>query len=488
MTRWIRLATFVASVSLVFAACAGGGATATPGAATASAPPATAAATPAPTAAAEPVKIRWFCCLGTGEAEDQVKVEKAVIDQFNASHPNIKLEIEVVTYQGARDALATEIAGGNAPDIVGPVGVGGAEAFHGQWLDLAPLIAKNNLDLSQFSTGSVDFYKISGEGQPALPFAIYPSFLWYQKAMFEEAGLNEPPHKYGEKYTLPDGSEVDWDYNTIRKIGLLLTVDKNGKDATQAGFDPKHIVQYGFEPQRDDARGWGAFFGAGSLAGPDGKTVAVTPEWDAAWKWFYDGVWKDHFIMTDAVYQSQEYNGGGYSFCSGKVAMQVNFLWSKYCLVAEEGKKAAAGEEWDLAAAPSYNGTTTAVFNADTFRILKTTKHPDEAFTALVYLLTDGSTDLLNVYGGMPARTADQAGFFATLDEQFPQKPDWQVAIDSIQYADNPNFEAFIPAYNQTLDRVNTFWTKLRTTDKLDVSKEIAKLTTDLQAVWDKAQ
>ena len=88
----------------------------------------------------------------------------------------------------------------------------------------------------------------------------------------------------------------------------------------------------------------------------------------------------------------------------------------------------------------------------------------------------------------MPARTADQAAFFDTLNKQFPQKPDWQVATDSVQYADNPNFEAYMPAYNQTLDRLNTFWTKLRSTGGLDVDAEITKLTKDLQAIWDKAK
>ncbi len=496
MKHGFRWATLLASVMLVVGACSGGG-TDTPSAgtaATASAEgPSASPATPtsegaSPSAAAgAPVTIRWFCCLGTGQDPSQVKVENQAVADFNASHPNIKLQFEVVDVTAARDTLATEIAGGNSPDIVGPVGVGGAEAFHGQWLDLAPLIQKNNVDVSQFSSGSVDFY-ISEEGQPALPFAIYPSFTWFQKEMFDEAGLNYPPQKYGDQYKMPDGSMVDWSYDTIAKIAPLLTVDNAGRDATQAGFDPKHIIQYGFDAQRDDARGWGAYFGAGSLAASDGKTVSIPPQWLAAWRWFYDGIWHTQFDLTDATANSQEFNGGGYPFCSGKVAMQVNFLWSKYCLVPEPGKKAPAGENWDIAAAPSYNGKVTAGFNADTFRILKKSKNPDAAFTALTWLLTDGSKPLLDVYGGMPARTQDQADFFAGLDKQFPQKPDWQVAIDSVQYADNPNFEAYIPAYNQTLDRVNNFWTKLRTTAGLDLDKEIAKLTTDLQAIWDRAK
>ena len=91
--------------------------------------------------------------------------------------------------------------------------------------------------------------------------------LFYRRSLFDEAGLAYPPHKYGDKYTMPDGSVVDWNYDTIAKMAKILTVDKNGKDATQDGFDPEKIVQWGFEPQRDDLRGLGAYFGAGQLAG-----------------------------------------------------------------------------------------------------------------------------------------------------------------------------------------------------------------------------
>jgi multiple sugar transport system substrate-binding protein len=150
------------------------------------------------------------------------------------------------------------------------------------------------------------------------------------------------------------------------------------------------------------------------------------------------------------------------------------------------GAKAPAGSNWDIAAAPSNNGKVTAVFNADTFRIMKQSKHPQEAFEALTYLLGQGSTELLNAYGGMPARSADQDQFFTAINKDFPQNPDWQVAKDSVQYADNPNFEAYMPAYNESLDRIGTFWTKLTATAGVNVDAEITKLQTDLQAIWNK--
>ena len=142
----------------------------------------------------EPVEIRWFCCLGAGDdAETQVPTEERIVEEFNASHDNIELVLEVIDYDLAYDALAVQIAGGNAPDILGPVGGTGAAAFEGQWLDLTGLIESTGHDLTQYSEGSVEFYQVEGQGQVGLPFAIFPSMLFYQRSMFDEAGLEYPP-------------------------------------------------------------------------------------------------------------------------------------------------------------------------------------------------------------------------------------------------------------------------------------------------------
>lgn len=475
-------------------------ATATPGAETPAASPG-ASPTPRPTTKlVEPSNmpagatlVRWFCCLGTGDDPRLVNKETAAVNEFNASHTDVQLALEIVPYDLARDALANHIASGDPPDIVGPLGVGGANAFNDQWLDLAPLIQKNNYDLTQFQSGAVDFYKI-GDVQTAIPFAIYPSSMFYKRGLFSEIGMAEPPHNYGEKYKLtgaaatyfgqPEGTEVDWNYDTVRKLALLMTVDKAGADATQAGFDPTQITQYGFEPQRDDLRGWGAYFGAGQLMAADGKTVQIPDAWAAAWKWWYDGTYKDHFIMDDATFRLPEYGGGDGSFCSGKVAMELNFLWSKYCLQT-------AGNDWDLAAVPVYQGQPSAAFNADTFRLMKSTRNQDAAFTALTYIEGgQAAKKLLQAYGGMPARPNQQGAFFDEINaddccKTVQPPPDWSVAKAGVQYADNPNFEAFMPKYNQSLDILVKYRSKWTTQAGLDMDAEIAALKAELQAAWD---
>jgi len=87
----------------------------------------------------------------------------------------------------------------------------------------------------------------------------------------------------------------------------------------------------------------------------------------------------------------------------------------------------------------------------------------------------------------MPARTADQDAFFETpgKSENFPAEVDWQVAKDSVQFADNPNFEAFMPKYNESLEVLGQFRTKWGSTPDLDMDAEIEALRAALQAAWD---
>ena len=55
----------------------------------------------------------------------------------------------------------------------------------------------------------------------------------------------EPPHTVGEKYTMPNGTQVDWNWDTVAQLAKILTVDSKGNDATKSSFDAKNISQFG---------------------------------------------------------------------------------------------------------------------------------------------------------------------------------------------------------------------------------------------------
>ena len=146
------------------------------------------------------VKIRWFVGLGAGSDEPTYAPQKAVVDAFNKSQDEIELVLEIVDNDQAYQTLATQISGGNAPDVVGPVGIRGRDSFKGAWLDLDPLVKENKFNLNQFDKSMVEFYRDPQEGLIGLPFGIYPSYLYVNKELFEEAGLPLPPKNY-EKNT-----------------------------------------------------------------------------------------------------------------------------------------------------------------------------------------------------------------------------------------------------------------------------------------------
>lgn len=467
------------ALSMLLAACGGG----TPAPATQPASDKPAATQPAP--ASEKIKVRWFVGLGAGSDEGTFAPQQAVVDEFNASQDKIELVLEIVDNDAAYDTLATQIAAGNAPDIVGPVGIRGRDSFKGAWLDLQPFIDKNKFDLSDFDPALVEFYQVKEEGQLGIPFAIFPSFIIYNADLFDEAGLNYPPAKYGEPYTWPDGTTVEWNMDTLREVAMKLTVDANGKDATSPDFDPTQIVQFGFMNQWTDPRGIGTFFGAGSLVDDNGN-AQIPANWKAAWEWTYKGWWKDYFIPNGPYGGADFLQGPGGPFSSGNLAMVHLHMW----YVAPW----ALGEvpfNWQLAATPSYNGVVTSKMHADTFGILKGSKNPDAAFEVLTYMLSpEVAPKLLNIYGGMPARLSLQGDYFEKYGEtNFPGKDiNWDVVVASMAYADNPNHESYMPSFQETTDRYNEYWNMLANTPDADFEAETAKLLADLQKIFDAAK
>ena len=464
-------------VALLVAACGGGVPAAAPQEPATQAAPAeeakveqaAAVEAKAPAESGDKVKIRWFVGLGTGGNPEQIAAQEAVVKEFNSSQNDIELVLEIVQNDVAYDTLSTQIASGNAPDIIGPVGIRGANAFNGRWLDLEPLVKSSGFDLGQFDAEQVDFWR-TNEGLVGLPFGVFPAVMFYNKTLFDEAGLPYPPQKFGEEY---DGKP--WDIETMTEIAKILTVDTNGNDATSPDLDPKNIVQFGLEEQWSEPQRFGTWFGAGSIVDEAGN--AQIPEtWQDGFKWYYDAVWNQHFIPNDE-YRRSELLAAGNSFDSGNVAMSHTHLWYTCCLTG-------VGENWDIAVVPSYNGVSTAALHADVFRILNTTKHPEEAFQVLSYLIGDAAPQLLEAYGAMPARKDLQDAFFAGLDKKYPQGVNWQVAVDSLAHPDVPSHEQDMPNFLKAQDRIGAFWSLLNTTPNLDVEAEIEKLQNDMQTIF----
>ncbi len=370
-------------------------------------------------------KVTWFVGLGGGTDAPVIPKEKAWVDKYNKSQTFACVILQVVHNPEARNVLKAMIASGTPPDIVGPVGKIGRELYRGSWADITPLAKAINFDTTKYDPVLLDFVKDEGV-QVGLPFALF----------------------------------------------------KAGNDATQSGFDPKSITQFGMWMGFPGMRRTTAIFG-GAVPYDSSNNAAIPDNWRAAFKWFYDGMWTSHFMPTDSYAQSDLF-GKGDVFDSGNAAMTWSPTWYFCCF---DMKK----HHWDMAVVPSYNGKITAGMDGDTFAIPKGSKNQDVAFKVLSQMVVDH--DLSVIYGGIPGNVADRDSFFASLSDQAaPNKIDWNVAIEMLKYPNIPHHESWMPNLLKSDTFLEAWLTKIRQTPGLDMDKELDKLKTDLHAIFKQPQ
>jgi multiple sugar transport system substrate-binding protein len=146
-----------------------------------------------------------------------------------------------------------------------------------------------------------------------------------------------------------------------------------------------------------------------------------------------------------------------------------------------------AGLEFQLGIQPiGANGEVAGRIDADTFRILKSSKHPKEAFEALSYLITTGGDKLLPVYGAMPAIADKTDAFFEVKSNDYPFVTDesWNVFVQGLAYPDTPSSEQYLPNSIKANARFSTFNDLLINTEGLDFDAEYQKLVDDLNAIY----
>ena len=101
------------------------------------------------------VVVRWFIGLGAGgqPAADRRRADvRRGLQQV--AEGRLHLASRSTTTTSPANILKTQIAAGNPPDIIGPVGVEGLNLFRDQLLDLAPLIESTGFDMSEVRPGA----------------------------------------------------------------------------------------------------------------------------------------------------------------------------------------------------------------------------------------------------------------------------------------------------------------------------------------------
>lgn len=253
-------------------------------------------------AAAAATTIRISCW----ESGDALEPFNNAISSFEASNPEIDVSLECIPQDYGTKLLA-QIAAGNAPDIF--QNGDGDVAKYVQEGAVAPLDdfinGSDGLDMSAFLPGIADFGQVNGQTY-YLTKDYSPLVLYYNKAIFDEAGVAYPTDDWtwddllaaAQALTKPDGSQ--WGIALPNSWGDLLWL---------RGVLPI-IYQNG-----------------GSVISEDGTTTTGylnSPETVAALQWYAD------LVLTHKVAPSKadwDALAGVDLFQTGKVAMQWTGRW-----------------------------------------------------------------------------------------------------------------------------------------------------------------
>jgi multiple sugar transport system substrate-binding protein len=468
-----------------------------------------------PTASPAPVEVRWFVGLGGGTLTAQVEAERTFVAAYDRSQSGIVVKLDVVDATSAYDILKSEIASGNPPDIVGPVGFRGMNGFGGLFLDLADEIASHGYDTSVYEPAVARFLAQGSDGQVGLPYLIYPGFIFYNRDLLRAAGLPDLPTRVGETY-----QGRTWDWDELAAVAAQLTIDRHGRNASQAGFEPFEAPQFGLAFDLADARRVASCFGGGSLVGPDGRTAQIPALWREAFSWYYDAAWKQHIVIPP----NYSAFGPPDSFVAiGAAAMTPAWTWGLGSLYAphytvfdigqpgsrpDRARPQAASsptpvgnrafDSWGMAVMPSWKGQTSSPMDVDTFTIPRSSAHPDQAFEAMTAIMADPTLRAAYDPHAMPARLADQQAWISVMAAEqaalFPgNEVDWTVLQEMSRYPSVPSHEADMPNATQALADIAEFYKTLeygRHNNKgevlpYDVNAELDKLRLTLQADFD---
>ena len=314
-------------------------------------------------------------------AEDQVAelrftfwgspFEKQAIEQaiasFNATHPKIHVTGQHSAYEAYGEKISAQLAAGTPPDVAY---LDYAQAFPfadaNKLLDLGPYFAKQPRESGVLETSLYHY----DHGQKTLGTGLATGviLLYYNKELFDKAGVAYPPTKAADALT--------WD--KFIELAKRLTRDRNGNDATSPKFDPQNIDVYGVSLPTQ----WWSYLtlidsNDGALVSPDGTEFWLNkPAAVEVLQKFHDAIFVDHVAPRPT--QNKTLPSSDILMQTGKIAMTFDGMWK----VIDFSKSKL---KWGIGALPYFKKPVTIVLSVPKV-IFAATKYPDQAFEFYQYI------------------------------------------------------------------------------------------------------
>lgn len=283
-----------------------------------------------------------------------------MLEAFNASHDDIRVRGQHIP-DGYAEKISTMVAGGTPPDV-GYLN----EQMAFLWAQegvIADLTPHFKADPEASNRLQATYYNYDGGTKTiGTNAAAETMILYYNKNLFDEAGLDYPPSRAAEA----------WTWEEFVAVARQLTVDRSGNNANSDAFDPENIDVFGVS----FPTWWGGYLpmiysNGGQLASDDGMRLLLDePAAVEALQALQDLVYVHHVAPTPA--QSEALPSASVMMQSGKVAMAINGHWAILDYSQLEF-------DWSLGVLPYHREPVTILLGSPSV-IFAATEHPEEAF------------------------------------------------------------------------------------------------------------
>src|SRR3954467_9991775 len=344
----------------------------------------------------KPVTINWWHIANT----DPMKtIWKQAADSYMASHPNVKIKITVLENEAFKAKLTTNMQAGNPPDIFQSWGGGTLKEQADAGL-VQDITDKTKPWIGDLNPAGVGLYQVDGK-QYGVPYNLGMVGVWYNKKLFEKAGIDSPPSTWNE--FLADVGELKsagitpigvgekdkwpgmfWWANLSLRIAGKDAMAKAGQDGSfdgpgfiKAGQELKKLID--LKPFQDGhmAAPWDGAGGEAAQLGNGKAAMDLMGQWAPATfaantkdgkEVLADLGWFPFPTVDGGAGQATEQFGGGDGFAFGKNAPPGARDSRKFPVPSDVANKGGASG----AILPVKNGAETSVTDPNMKSVLDT--------------------------------------------------------------------------------------------------------------------
>lgn len=268
----------------------------------------------------------------------------AIVAAFEDENPTINVEVQVLPYADYYTALQTAFAGGTVADVVDL----NFENFV-TYAASGALAELDGVDASAYSSSLLEAFTYEGV-QMGVPQQFANVVLFYNKSLFDEAGLDYPT--------------ADWTWDDARAAATTLT---NRETGVWGNYQPVSFHEF----YKALAQSGGQFLNQegteATFAGPEGIEAA---------NWL---------VEKSGTTMPTEADGAGTPdfdtnlFAEGRLAMWHTGIWNFAPISAAEGL------DWDIAVEPGNTTKASALFT-DGVAVSAASENKDAAQQFATYL------------------------------------------------------------------------------------------------------